>query len=411
VVGDEFGASQMLVVTPLTRKSRVAYMKALSDGKVLQYQGPPGSGKTETFKDTCRMLGQEAVVYSLSQEFTVDCFTPVIKEKGGRGRANFCIVLDEANRCSPEVLNKVLDDLQKAGAFVCVTMNPGLEGGAEVKIEGVVSLDFTVPGFVKIVEVMLACEGFTEATELAPKFMAATTACGEKCSKHASYDFGLRALRGIVRAAALVGKAANWANESQSVALALVQALHVRALGSDKDVVKAELEVVFGSVEVPEAFLGKDAAAVAAMVAEVAKFRHGVCVTGDVDVNECVDAINKAMCSESILVSLEDDAAARAVGGGIDAVWARLSDPASGFVKAFREAMVKEGPVNLVIQGALDQEAMESMNTLLDDNKVFITSSGERLNAIATMRFIFFNDCSKWSPATVSRLGCVGLSA
>merc|ERR1740139_1354846 len=240
--------------------------------------------------------------------------------------------------------------------------------------------------------------------------MAVTTACVEKCSKHASYDFGLRALRGIVRSAALVGKAANWANESQSVALALVQALHVRALGSDKDVVKAELEVVFGSVEVPEA-LGKDAAAVAAMVAEVAKFRHGVCVTGDVDVNECVDAINKAMCSESILVSLEDDAAARAVGGGIDAVRARLCDPASGFVKAFREAMVKEGPVNLVIQGALDQEAMESMNTLLDDNKVFITSSGERLNAIATMRFIFFNDCSKWSPATVSRLGCVGLSA
>merc|ERR1740139_410458 len=217
--------------------------------------------------------------------------------------------------------------------------------------------------------------------------MAVTAACGEKCSKHASYDFGFRALRGIVRAAALVGKAANWANESQSVALALVQALHVRALGSDKDVVKAELEVVFGSVEVPEA-LGKDAAAVAAMVAEVAKFRHGVCVTGDVDVNECVDAINKAMCSESILVSLEDDAAARAVGGGIDAVRAlsadaRLCDPASGFVKAFREAMVKEGPVNLVIQGALDQEAMESMNTLLDDNKVFITSSGERLNAIA----------------------------
>jgi len=264
-----------------------------------------------------------------------------------------------------------------------------------------VVVDFTAPAMHRLVDVMLACEGFAESVELATKVIAVTTASAAKCAK--SYDVGLRSLLYIATSAGAIGRAAAFSNESHIVMKALTEFLYIRAVGPDKDVVGTELGMAFGVVEVPEAFVGKHAAAVAAMVAEVAKIRNGLCITGvgNASVKEYVDAIGNAMGAETVLVNLVEDEAADV----------RISDPASTFVKAFKEVMTKEGPVNLVLQGALGPEAMESFNMLLDDNRRFITSIGEHLHAAKNLKLVFFNDGSTWSPSTCSRLGFVGLGS
>merc|ERR1711862_1005445 len=55
--GDDFRANSMLICTKLTRTARANIMQTISEGKIYLVTGPAGTGKTETVKDTFRMLG------------------------------------------------------------------------------------------------------------------------------------------------------------------------------------------------------------------------------------------------------------------------------------------------------------------------------------------------------------------
>ena len=58
-----------------------------------------------------------------------------------------------------------------------------------------------VPNFENIAEVNLAGEGFVESKVLANKFTAMYLVCKELLSKQMHYDWGLRAIKGILRIA------------------------------------------------------------------------------------------------------------------------------------------------------------------------------------------------------------------
>merc|ERR1719230_2368852 len=68
-------------------------------------------------------------------------------------------------------------------------------------------------------------------------------------------------------------------------------------------------------------------------------------------------------------------------------------------------------PKWVVLDGDIDAEWIESMNTVMDDNKVLTLVSNERIPLSPSMRLIFeISHLKNGSPATVSRAGVLFLN-
>ena len=66
----------------------------------------------------------------------------------------------------------------------------------------------------------------------------------------------------------------------------------------------------------------------------------------------------------------------------------------------------------IVLDGDIDAEWIESMNTVMDDNKMLTLASNERIPLTASMRLLLeINHMNHCSPATVSRGGVIYVNA
>lgn len=66
----------------------------------------------------------------------------------------------------------------------------------------------------------------------------------------------------------------------------------------------------------------------------------------------------------------------------------------------------------IVLDGDIDAEWIESMNTVMDDNKMLTLASNERIPLTPTMRLLLeINHMNHCSPATVSRGGVIYVNA
>jgi len=67
--------------------------------------------------------------------------------------------------------------------------------------------------------------------------------------------------------------------------------------------------------------------------------------------------------------------------------------------------------LRIILDGDLDTAWIESMNSVMDDNKILTLASNERIPLLAHMRLIFeIRDLRFATPATVSRAGIIYVS-
>ena len=223
-----------LVITPLTDRCYITLTQALNLSMGGAPAGPAGTGKTETTKDLGRALGLQVVVFNCSDQMNYHTMAQIFM---GLSQTGAWGCFDEFNRISIEVLSVVstqvkycLDAVKelkindkknmfffqdeeislKITVGFWITMNPGYAGRTELP-ENLKALfrscAMVVPDIVLICENMLMSEGFATARDLSKKFMTLYSLAKSLLSAQIHYDWGLRAVKSVLRQAGKLKRA------------------------------------------------------------------------------------------------------------------------------------------------------------------------------------------------------------
>lgn len=83
----------------------------------------------------------------------------------------------------------------------------------------------------------------------------------------------------------------------------------------------------------------------------------------------------------------------------------------SYYMQQFSEEMIDGNPKWIVLDGDLDANWIESMNSVMDDNKLLTLANNGRISLKSYMRLLFeIRDLKYATPATVSRAGILYIS-
>ncbi|VDO65563.1 unnamed protein product [Haemonchus placei] len=236
------GNTPKLVHTPLTDKCYLTLTQAMYMGLGGNPYGPAGTGKTESVKALASLFGRQVLVFNCDEGIDVHSMSRIfvgIVQCGAWG------CFDEFNRLDQTVLSAVsmqiqtIQDVIKSKSGTCVlggktasvdpnaaifiTLNPAGKGyGGRQKMPDNLKQLFrpvvmSVPDNDVIAETILYSEGFTDAKNLARKIVTIFKLSKEMLSAQQHYDWGLRALKVVLRGCGDIRAAKPEANETETV--------------------------------------------------------------------------------------------------------------------------------------------------------------------------------------------------
>ena len=460
------GNNGRLVVTPLTDRCYMTLGAAMFTRRGGNPLGPAGTGKTETVKDFGKALARYVIVFNCSDG--VD-YKMTGKMFSGLAQTGAWACLDEFNRITVEVLSVVATQIsvvmaavkQNLKSFdfegqhirlipscgVFVTMNPGYAGRAELpdNLKAIVRpVSMMVPDFCLIAEIMMFSEGFTNAKPLAKKMVSIMELSQQQLSKQDHYDYTLRSfIIPISRAAGTMKREAPETDEQLILFNAMRDLIIPKLVYIDIPLFKALLSDLFPDVNAPQedSVILRDALveecklnnlqAVDAWISKIIQIfdcksaRHGNMIVGKTGSGKtrAWEILIKAMTRlkrsqqhgqnehfQNVEVypinplALSNDE----LYGSFDEATHEWTD---GVLAKIMRNVCKDESANqkwILMDGPVDTLWIESMNTLLDDNKLLTLLSGERIMMSPQVSVLFeVEDLSQASPATVSRAGMI----
>ncbi|XP_014248489.1 dynein beta chain, ciliary-like isoform X2 [Cimex lectularius] len=441
-----------LVITPLTDRCYITLSQSLHLVMGGAPAGPAGTGKTETTKDLGKGLGMMVYVFNCSEQMDYRSCGNIYK---GLAQTGAWGCFDEFNRISVEVLSviatqvkTVLDAIKsKKRTFnfqgemitliptvgIFITMNPGYAGRAELP-ENLKALfrpcAMVVPDFDLICEIMLIGEAFQEARVLGKKFLTLYSLCKELLSKQDHYDWGLRAIKSVLVIAGKLRRADPDMPEEQVLMRALRDFNIPKIVTDDVNIFMGLIGDLFPALDVPrkrdlnfEAQVRQAALDMSlqpedgfilkiCQLQELFSVRHSVFIIGFAGTGKsCVwktlyktyanmkrkphynDLEPKAVTNDELFGIINPQT--REWKDGLFSVLIREQAQMSG-----------DGPKWMVMDGDIDPMWIESLNTVMDDNKVLTLASNERIALTPSMRLLFeISNLRSATPATVSRAG------
>jgi dynein heavy chain len=419
--------------------------------------GPAGTGKTETTKDLSSALAKAIYVFNCSDQMDFRGMGGIFKGLASSGSWG---CFDEFNRLLPSVLSvcsvqfKSVTDAIKAGRLrfilqddditldptcgVFITMNPGYLGRAELP-EGIKALfrpiTVVVPDLELICENMLMAEGFIGAKILAKKFTTLYFLCKDLLSKAAHYDWGLRAIKSVLVVAGKFKRAEPELPEADILLRALRDFNLPKITAEDLQIFMDLLGDLFPGIDPPRKrdmnFEGKccEAATSFKLFPDDDMILKVVQLSELLVVRHCVFVMGPPGCGKSSTWKTLADANTRdgrktmvkdlnpkvvktdELYGVVHMQTREWIDGLMSSTMRTLGQMPDSNPKWIVLDGDLDANWIESMNSVMDDNKILTLASNERIPLKAHMRLIFeIRDLRFATPATVSRAGILFIS-
>lgn len=366
-----------------------------------------------------------------------------VASSGGQdGNASQPVSMPRTGNC--EFFGKTISLVPTVGFFI--TMNPGYAGRAELP-ENLKALfrscAMIKPDLQPICENMLMAEGFLKARTLSVKFVTLYDLSSELLSKQKHYDWGLRSVKSVL----LVAGSLRRAHFTLSEEVVLMQVLRdfntPRILPPDYPVFMGLLRDLFPNQDLPHLkndVLQTKCALVCAQkklqpeegflkkvmeYEEVLKVRHSVMLIGPAGCGKSTiwstlaachntDECGNALAKHATVYESVNPKAITA-----DELYGFMTldnDWKDGVLSAIMRNMSKNtAPFNdsqtykwVVLDGDIDAVWIESMNTVMDDNKVLTLVSNERIPLTKAMRLVFeISSLVNATPATVSRAGII----
>ncbi|XP_018352750.1 PREDICTED: dynein heavy chain 9, axonemal-like [Trachymyrmex septentrionalis] len=441
-----------LVITPLTDRCYITLTQSLHLIMGGAPAGPAGTGKTETTKDLGRALGQMVYVFNCSEQMDYKSCGNIYK---GLAQTGAWGCFDEFNRISVEVLSVVavqvkcvldgvknrkkkflffgeeLNIVDSVGIFI--TMNPGYAGRTELP-ENLKTLfrpcAMVVPDFELICEIMLVAEGFQEARLLARKFITLYMLCRELLSKQDHYDWGLRAIKSVLVVAGKLKRGDRDRPEDQVLMRALRDFNMPKIVTDDVAVFIGLIGDLFPALDVPRKrdldfeIMVKTAALdlklqpddgfilKVVQLEELFNVRHSVFIVGLAGTGKTKvwKTLNRTYSNQK-RKPFYNDLNPKAVTndelfGVINPATREWKDGLFSMIMREQANMTGDDPKWIVFDGDIDPMWIESLNTVMDDNKVLTLASNERITLTKHMRLLFeISNLKTATPATVSRAG------
>ena len=475
------GNTGRLVITPLTDRCYITLTMALKLYLGGAPAGPAGTGKTETTKDLARALAIPCYVFNCSDQMNFQSIADIFR---GLAQTGAWGCFDEFNRIPIEVLSVVATQVKtiqdaivkfsrpenrdeefqsapagtppvKVGSFdfmgdtislipTCgfwITMNPGYAGRTELP-ENLKALFRSCamirPDMKLIQENMLMAEGFQTARALSVKFNTLYELSSALLSKQPHYDWGLRAVKSVLRVAGGMKRANPRLDENQVLMRALrdfntpkmplhdipifLRLVNDLFMGLTVDArvdegLKAKIIRVAKErgLQYDEMFVNKTC-----NFQELLDVRHSVMLLGPTGCAKTT--IWKTLQGAHNLDKPKPTCVAETVnpksvtGDELYGYMTLAKDWKDGVLSIIMRGMSKNFADQgfhdyqtykwVVLDGDIDAVWIESMNTVMDDNKVLTLVSNERVPLSPAMRMVFeINSLKNATPATVSRAG------
>eukprot|EP00435_Cladocopium_sp_Y103_P031450 s634_g8.t1 len=395
------GNNGRLVVTPMTDRCYMTLTTAMHLKRGGAPAGPAGTGKTESVKDLGKGMAMYVIVFNCSDGLD---YKSLGRMFSGLAQCGCWGCFDEFNRIDVSVLSVVAVQIMtiqaalkeekdkflfedrtdilislKRTCAVFITMNPGYAGRSELP-DNLKALfrpvAMMVPDLAMIMEPeldlvifelfqwrktwnkRLEAGGFKDFKMLAKKKFTLYQMMLQQMSKQHHYDFGLRNIKSVLGCAGALKR-------------------------KEPDMPE---QILLMRVELPVPDYGKLEEVIVQVLEEMGcqKVKHSVA--------KCISIYETWMNRKSVC-------------------WKTLAKAKCILKSMGQEGMEKDEKPDekwLVLDGPVDTLWIESMNTVLDDNKVLTLINGDRISMPPMVRLLFeVADLAQASPATVSRAGMV----
>ncbi|XP_053575482.1 dynein axonemal heavy chain 2 [Bombina bombina] len=455
------GNSGRLVITPLTDRCYMTLTTALHLHRGGSPKGPAGTGKTETVKDLGKALGMYVIVVNCSEGLD---YKSMGRMFSGLAQTGAWGCFDEFNRINIEVLSvvaqQILSILSALSAGhpqflfegreinlvwscgIFITMNPGYAGRTELP-DNLKSMfrpiSMVVPDSTLIAEIILFGEGFNNCKLLAKKVYTLYSLAVQQLSKQDHYDFGLRALTSLLRYAGRKRRMRPDLSDEEVLIMSMKDMNIAKLTSVDLPLFSGIMQDLFPGIDTPSADYGKLREQIEQelklsgmqntpftltkiiQLYETKSSRHSCMIVG----RTCSGKSTTWRCLQSALSALHRSGDSnynivrdcplnpKAVSlgelyGEYDLTTNEWTD---GILSSLmRAACADDRPDEkwLVFDGPVDTLWIESMNSVMDDNKVLTLINGERIAMPEQVSLLFeVSDLAVASPATVSRCGMV----